>query len=208
MEIYRSEDEQVEALRQWWKKNGTQLIILLVVALASVFGWQTWQQQQANESALLSDQYTLMLLHIERSEPARAEEIARSLLAEAPRSLYAAAAALLLARMAVESGDLTQSEAHLRWVMTQKASPELLLLARVRLARLLLASDRLDEAMAQVAKGSEAAVAEVRGEIALRQGDLAAARTAFELARDGYANQPDKRRWLEMRLDDLPAGTP
>ena len=39
----RTEEEQIEAIKQWWKKNGSSLLIGVGLALAIVFGWQAWQ---------------------------------------------------------------------------------------------------------------------------------------------------------------------
>lgn len=37
---HRTEEEQVAALKQWWKDNGNSLIIGVGLALAVVFGWK------------------------------------------------------------------------------------------------------------------------------------------------------------------------
>ena len=34
MEEYRTEEEQVEALRRWWNENGRSTIVAIIVALA------------------------------------------------------------------------------------------------------------------------------------------------------------------------------
>ena len=39
----RSEEEQLDAIKRWWKSNGTSLIIGVVVAAAGVFAWKAWQ---------------------------------------------------------------------------------------------------------------------------------------------------------------------
>ena len=39
-EGYESDDEQIEALKQWWHEHGTSTVVTVVVALACYFGWQ------------------------------------------------------------------------------------------------------------------------------------------------------------------------
>jgi len=39
----RTDEEQVEAIKQWWKNNGSSLLIGIGAALAIAFGWQAWQ---------------------------------------------------------------------------------------------------------------------------------------------------------------------
>ena len=43
----RTEEEQIEAIKRWWKKNGSSLLLGIALALAIVFGWQAWQNHQA-----------------------------------------------------------------------------------------------------------------------------------------------------------------
>jgi len=49
----RSEEEQVEALKNWWKENGKSLVLTIALALAVIFGWKAWQNNQriATENA-------------------------------------------------------------------------------------------------------------------------------------------------------------
>ena len=48
MAEHLTDEQQLESLKQWWKENGMQLV--LVVAL-SVAGWYAWQQWQGNQQA-------------------------------------------------------------------------------------------------------------------------------------------------------------
>ena len=44
MSTYQTEEEQVEAIKQWWKDNGKSVIGGLVLGLAVVGGLKGWQQ--------------------------------------------------------------------------------------------------------------------------------------------------------------------
>jgi len=37
---FSTEDEQVEAIKKWWKENGTSLIVGVVLGLSVLFGWR------------------------------------------------------------------------------------------------------------------------------------------------------------------------
>ncbi len=43
MSEMRTEEEQVEALKDWWKENGRSLLLGVALALAIVFGWKGWE---------------------------------------------------------------------------------------------------------------------------------------------------------------------
>ena len=49
----RTEEEQVEAIKKWWKENGTTLILTVVIVFSGWFGWNFWQdqKQQTQENA-------------------------------------------------------------------------------------------------------------------------------------------------------------
>ena len=42
-----SEDEQVEAIKQWLKKNGPGIVAGIAIGLAAIGGWRWWQNYQS-----------------------------------------------------------------------------------------------------------------------------------------------------------------
>jgi predicted negative regulator of RcsB-dependent stress response len=206
VEIYNSEQEQVEALKAWWDKHGRSVIAAIVVGLLSVLGWKSWMGHQAERAAAASSQYQQMLEVLD-SEPARAMELGRALVAEYPDSSYAGMASLAMAKAAMAEQDSDAAAAHLRLAMTQAEPQEFRELARLRLAEVLLAQGKADEALALLPSEAEpsfrASYAELRGDILLSQGKHDAARDAYSNALAGYNEVPEKRNLVQMKLDDL-----
>jgi predicted negative regulator of RcsB-dependent stress response len=64
VESYRTEEEQLEALKRWWQENGRGIVLGVVLALGLGFGWQAWQtnQQTAAENASILYQQLLQAL--------------------------------------------------------------------------------------------------------------------------------------------------
>ena len=58
----RTEEEQVQAIKDWWKKNGSSLLIGIGAALAIVFGWQAWQNHQAQQRTEAANQFANLLV--------------------------------------------------------------------------------------------------------------------------------------------------
>ncbi len=206
MEVYNTEEEQVEALKRWWDKNGTTLIIALVVFLAGVFGFQRWQQMNAGEAEAASVRYQQMMGVLD-NDAEQAREQARKIIADFPASGYADLAALALARLAVTEGDMDGAAAHFRRVMEAGNSNEVKLLARLRLARIQLAQGAPDKALSTIetvqAGSFGAAYDELKGDIYLSQGKPDEARAAYNNALAGYTNVQSKAALLQMKLDDL-----
>ena len=42
MSEYQTDEEKVEAIRKWWRENGTAVVAGLVLGLAGLIGWQYW----------------------------------------------------------------------------------------------------------------------------------------------------------------------
>lgn len=207
MEVYRTEEEQVEALKDWWKENGRSVIIGAVLALAAVFGWRYWQESTRAQAEDASTQYQMLLQRMDEGEGREVVEIARRIIAEHANTPYAALASLSLAQQAVDQNDLDGAGAHLRWVMQNAKLDEVRKLAQVRLARVLVAQGQTDAALQQVSglgSGSFTALAEeVKGDAYLAQGRRADALRAYQAALAASADVPAKQQVLRMKVDDL-----
>ena len=121
-------------------------------------------------------------------------------------STYAQFGALMLARVEVQEGDLTAAAAQLQWVLEQQGDAEINALATIRLAKLLGAQGQYDSALDLLVDGDDAwqlGRLEVRGDLLVAQGELDAARAAYEkasvLADASGASNP----LLGLKLDNL-----
>lgn len=206
MEIYNSEQDQVEALKAWWDKNGRITIVAIVLMLLGVLGWKSWVQNQNQRAEAASVQYQQMLEALE-ANPGQAMELGRTIVSEHSNSLYAVLASLAMASAAVQQQDLDAAEAHLRLALGKADQAEIEQLARLRLARVLHAQGKDDEALgllsAEHAPGFRGGYAELRGDILLAQGKRETARDAYNEGLSGYSDAPEKRTQVQMKLDDL-----
>ena len=60
MEVYRTEEEQIEAIKRWWKDNGNGILMGIGLAIALVFGWQSWQQNSRSKGEAASTLFNQM----------------------------------------------------------------------------------------------------------------------------------------------------
>jgi predicted negative regulator of RcsB-dependent stress response len=188
VEQYRDEDEQVEALRRWWKENGVSTVAAVVIALAAGFGWQAWQSHDAGSQDAASNLYQAMLRSL-GTEDVTAEqqgiELAEQLKSEFSGSTYAQFAGLHLAALAVRQNDLPAAEAQLRWVLTKASSgSDTAQIARLRLARVVAASGDVDQALKMLDSGDEGPYA---ASYAVARGDTLLAAARNEEAREAYS---------------------
>jgi predicted negative regulator of RcsB-dependent stress response len=196
VESYRTEEEQVEELRRWWKDNGRSTLTTIILALGVGFGWQGWQQHQETKQEDASRIYQQMLQAMSNAEGGAEQvtesiELAEQLKQDYSATTYAQFAALQLARMAVVGRDLAEAEAQLRWVLGQTdADSDTYRVAQLRLARVLAAKGENDQALQILNLDTQgpyrASYAIARGDTLLRMGRadeaLAAYREAQSLA--------------------------
>ncbi|MFV8570769.1 YfgM family protein [Marinobacter sp. SBS5] len=210
----RTEEEQVQAIKDWWKKNGSSLLIGIGAALAIVFGWQAWQNHQAQERAEAANQFTTLLTAFStggEDSTNTVEFVAESLREEHSSSAYAIYGNLVLARqqMMVENNPEAAVES-LQWALDKAADYKALsLVIRNRLAQAQFAAGEHDAALATLdgvndAHTFAAVFSELQGDILLSKGDTEGARKAYLTAREqGQARGGDL---LELKLSDLGVG--
>ena len=214
MEPYRTDEEQVEALKPWWAENGKSIALGIVVAIAAVFGWQGWQKQQDGRLAEASSNYQSLLeadsaAESDSTKVTTAQHLAETLKTDYPGTTYAIFGAMYKAKYAAQINKWEEAESELRWVLDQKPDEPLLLQAKVRLAHVLLAQKRYEDAQ-KVLAGSElgsyaALIAETRGDILLAQGDKSGALAAYEQAKSELASlgNASPNPLLDMKIHDL-----
>ncbi len=206
-----SDQEQLEAIRKWWNENGKAVVGGLLLGLGGVLGWQYWQDRERGLAEEAS------VLYFQTSESLAADNVAQgqsrgqALKQDYPGSPYAALAALALAARDVEAEQYDAAAVQLRWVVDNATQPELVDVARLRLARVMMAKGEGDEGLTLLAVVSppyRAAADEIRGDIFLLQGEPARAREAYESAQAALALSGADDRFLQIKLNDLAVPAP
>lgn len=207
MAEYETEEQQVEALKQWWTDNGRAVLMGIGLGLALIFGWRYWQGHQTSVAETASSVYTEVMQSLENKDDGETFlGKVESLKSEHGGSAYAAMASLAEARFHVEQEDLPQAESALRWALDSGSFEEIKSIARLRLARILSAQGKHDDALTVLdsitADSYTGLVDEIRGDIYLEKGDAAQALSAYKRARESGARTASAQD-LQMKLDDL-----
>ena len=201
------EEQELEALKKWWSENGKSLLAGLGIGLAGVVGWTSWQTWQHTQGELASVRYEQLVNDATAGKHDQALSQAEALTEEFPDSAYASLASLVAARAAVETNDAAGAKRHLEWVAEHTPFPELVPIARLRLARLMIDAREYDGALAELGRIDSAPfigrVRELEGDIQRARGDRDAARKSYETVLAGANLSPSTRVRVRMKLDDL-----
>lgn len=203
MEVYTTEEQQVEVIKSWWKENGTSVLAGTVIGLVGLFGWRYYNELQQTNQEAASQAYNAMTAQLAKGDDAALEQ-AKSFISAHQGDAYAELAALQLAAAAVKAGKLDLAAEQLTQVAAN-GDESIKPIAALRLARVLKDQGKADEALAQLGKinndAFKAQVAEVRSDVLLGQGKPEEARDAYQVAADAGGLQSSAE--LKLKMDDL-----
>jgi predicted negative regulator of RcsB-dependent stress response len=205
-----SDDEQVEALRAWWRENGRSVIAGVVVAIVALVGWQQWNAYKQERAENASTEYAALREQLRAEQPAD-DVVARgeTIIDRYSNTPYAPLTALLLAQHHVATGELDQAAERLRWAAAEADSEPVRRVAQLRLARVLAAQKKFDDALAALEPMPGGAFAseyqEVRGDVLAAAGRQEDAIVAYRAALADQDIIPQRRSIIQLKLNDLGA---
>ena len=207
MEIHSTEEQQVEAIKKWWKENKWSLIGGAAIGITVLVGGRAWLDGQNAYTEAASTEYLNMQEKIISGNIDAASTHGAQLLGQFSDTPYAALAALAMARIKADAGDLVAASSHLRWALDNASQEPVKYEARLRLSRILLAEKNTAEALTLLSIPDAgiytSAYEQLKGDIYVADGKTESARTAYTRAlKQSSASAPD-RRSLQMKLDDL-----
>jgi predicted negative regulator of RcsB-dependent stress response len=116
-----------------------------------------------------------------------------------------------MSKLAMDKSDYTTAAAQLHWVIDNSSDDGLKHVARLRLARVLAAQDKPDLALSLLneadTSGFTTLYHDTRGDILVQQGKTAEATAEYRKALEDLEMNPQWRRTLEMKMNDLAVAT-
>jgi predicted negative regulator of RcsB-dependent stress response len=201
------EYEQGEQVRKWIKENGIAVVVGVVLALALIFGWRQWQAHKANTEIQAASQFAVVQNAAQSGNKQAMDAALGDLQQNYGKSAYAAFASAAAAEYDVGKGDLKQATTNLQWAVALSKQPALQSLFSMRLARVLLADGKAQDALTTLGKvpsGDYAAMAaELRGDAQLKLGKADKARTEYQTALAKLDKGAPDRHVVQMKLDNL-----
>ncbi|RRV08259.1 GTP-binding protein [Pseudomonas sp. v388] len=208
-----TEDDELAGMKDWWQRNGKPLVTGALLALIVVLGWQAWQRYQTNQSQGASILYQQLLetalTPSGQADTAQVAQIAGKLKSEFGGTTYAQFGSLFVAKVAVDNGKLDDAAAELKAVADKPATATLGEIARQRLARVLAAQNKAEEALKLLAGDADKAFLagreELKGDLLVQLGRTDEAHAAYQKAKSALSEEAAVGG-LQMKLDDLAKG--
>ncbi len=201
------EQEQVDALKAWWKENGKWTLIAVALAagvFGATYGWKRWHAAQNAEAAAM---YVEVVQQVNSKDAKRVNDAAAAMIDKYGSSAYAARAQLLAAQANFDAKDDAKAAAQLQWVIDHASEDGLQNVARLKLASVLLDQKKYDEAIKLLEASHPDAYAglyvDLKGDVLSAQGKTSEARAAYKLALDKLDAKSNYRSVVQMKLDAL-----
>lgn len=207
MTEYLTEQEQVELLKNWIKQYSFVILSGVVIAFIAISGWRYWQQRQNKLLIHASAVYDEMLTKRVQNNPEATLVQGQKLLNHYPSTPYGQMAVLMLAREATLKKNYKEAETHLQWVLKQSSISSIRQIARLRLARVLITTQKPEEAIQVLQKIEDknfnGLTNEIKGDAYLAMKNNALARQAYQQALIELPNAESIRPLLQMKYDNL-----
>ncbi len=209
MNEYETEEQQIEALKKWWKENGTSLIVGLFVGVSALFGWRYYVDQANTHAVQASDLYMQVMQSAAlQTVDDKTIDLNNKLINEYSDTPYAALSSLALAKSEYEKDNVEAATAQLELAVKHASDDIIKQIASLRLAHIYIEQKKYEEASTMLNMAHDAAYdaqyEELRGDLHMAKGDIAQARIAYDKAINLQGVAASK--WLKLKRQNLGAG--
>lgn len=209
MSVYMTEEEQLEAIKKWWQRYSTILLVVFSIVMLSVSGYRYWQWHQIKVSTEASNAYEHLMVAFANQDSKGISAYANQLSNSFSKTVYADAAQLALAKWYATDENLDKALEHLQVVANNSTVMALKQVARIRIARIMAAQKKYDTAMSELDNIDDVAylpvVNELKGDIYAATGEYQKATVAYKEAMTAVRTQGLGNLYLEMKTNELAA---
>ncbi len=207
MSVYMTEEEQLAAIKQWWKSYGNWVSVLLSLTLCFLIGYRYWHWHQEKINTQASNTYEQLMIAYSNQDNKAAQGYANQLITKYTQSVYADSAQLVLAKLFVAASNHPNALKALESVANNSSRPVFKQIARLRIARLYLNEKKYDSALKQLEIVDDAdykpAIDEIKGDILTATGKYSEAKLAYQEAIKQERVLKIANPFLEMKINEL-----
>ena len=203
---FETEEQQVEALKKWWKENGKQIIFGAIIGFGLIIGWRYYldysSSQRAEASALFEQ---VVSVSDDANQAVDKAAVFEKIKKDYSDTTYYSSAGLVLAKTYYDAGKKVEAIAVLDELLESKGQEVVLLIASERKARILIDLGKYDEALTvlsiDVKAEFKSIYEELKGDAYVAKGDIDNAKNAYDKALK--LNTSGRNNLLQMKRDDL-----
>jgi predicted negative regulator of RcsB-dependent stress response len=211
MSVYMTEAEQLEAIKNWWKRYSNVITVALSILLLAISAYKYWNWHEAKIAQQASNTYEHLMVAFSNQDNKGVRGYATQLLTDYNQTVYADAARLTLAKLYASREKYAKAEEELAYVAAHSKMDALQQIAKIRLARLLAAEKSYTKALDELSKVNSSVYMPVVNEL---KGDIYAATGHYQQAVKSYKKAISEVQmngmgnlFLEMKTNELASMT-
>lgn len=201
------EQDQLDALKTWWKTYGnlvSNIVLVLALAFVAYRGWDYYQGKQAVEASTKYETLT----QIDEKDSKAIKALAAEIMDQYSGTPYAGRAALLAAKTNYQvAKDIKSAQAQLEWAAEHAKEDAIKALALLQLAAIQYDAKQYDQALATLAKPHDAAFEglylDLKGDVLLATGKKAEAKEAYKQSMEKLDSQGSMLKITKIKLESL-----
>ncbi|TIC82306.1 YfgM family protein [Crenobacter intestini] len=201
------EQEQIEELKGFWRGWGRWIAALVVIACLGYLGMKGWHLYRAEQAEKASAVFARMETALPGGDLKQLKAISAELRRDYASTSYAPRAALLTARVAFDKDDYKLAGEELSWVIANAKEADVVAVARLRQAAVLLDQKQYDGALKEVSAEHPAAFdgffLDMKGDILFAKGDAKGAAAAYKSALAKLAPEEPMRDFVQAKIDAI-----
>ncbi len=200
--------EQEQMVKEWLSNNWLTIVAGIGLGIGGLWGYGKWQESRVAKGTEAAAEYSQLAVELEASELVDVDGLIDTYEAEFGANVYTIEARMTTAKKFIEADDLSAAKAQYQELIDSKPDKAIAEMARLRLARLLVAEGDYAAAKTELglvqSNAYQTIVEEVMGDIYAAEGDISKAQDAYQLALnegEGYSG----KQIVEMKLADIKA---
>ncbi len=201
------EQEQIDSIKHFWSDYGRLIVTGVVAFVLGVGGIQGWKYYKRSQAQQASVEFGKLDEAVAKGDIVEIRNVGGEIVDRFPGTAYAPMAALVVAKVERDDGDLDAAARQLEWAAQNAAGEEARMLAQLRLAGILLDQEKYDEALkaldADVTQAFVASYSDLRADVLVEQGKTAEARAAYQQALDESDETSGWRNVVQIKIDAL-----
>ncbi len=206
MALDLEEQDQLDALKTWWKTNGSKVLIVASLLVITFGGYEGWKQYQAKQSEAASTMF-MQLGDTSPTDVKAIQALSGEIIEKYPSTPYAARAALLSAKVHYNAKDVDNAKIKSEWAYKNAKEDAVRTLAQLQLAAILFEQKDYEAALKLVNEKHESSFnglfADLKGDVLVAQGKSADAKVAYQEALNSFEFGSRYARYTQHKLEAL-----
>lgn len=197
--INKTEQQELEAVKHWFKQHGMKLLIAILLGVAGFTGYQYYKSKKAYEMQMLSLQYQEVL------NDEKSKDLLKAFALKNKNNSYGLFAGLEQAKKDIQNKNFADAQNILKELSQNTSDPFVLDILNLRQAQVAFQLKQYEPALNFLKSVKSEAwnftVLMLQGDILAEKGDTKEAKTTYEKAL--AKADPTQKIFVEFRLSNL-----